>query len=89
MQQKFGVFADVAVDELHSLFINFDVVVDDKWEEGNNAVATDNCSDGGDIDVELFCIVYTYFTDYTAHISFCYNQTNPNRVSLWNETFIS
>lgn len=59
MQQNFGVFADV-VAVLHSLSINFDVVVvDDKWEEGSNVVATDNCCDVDDIDVDLLCIFHT------------------------------
>lgn len=63
MQQNFGVFADV-VDVLHSLFINFDVVVvDDKWEDGSNVVATDNCWDVDDVDVNLLCILYTNFTE--------------------------
>lgn len=64
VQQNFGVFADV-VDVVHSLlFINFDVVVDDKCVEGSNVVATDNCwdDDGVDIDANLLCILYTNFT---------------------------
>lgn len=64
MQQNFGVFADV-VDVLDSLFINFDVVVDDKWEVGSKVVATVNCWDGiyqDDVDVDLLCIfIYTNF----------------------------
>lgn len=64
VQQKFGVFADdvvdavvvvvvVAVDVLCSLlFISVVVaVVDDKWEEGSNVVAIDNCWDGVDVVV--------------------------------------
>lgn len=63
MQQNFGVFAAV-VDVLDS-FINFDVVVDDKWEVGSNVVATDNCCDGEDqhdVDFNLLCILYTNFS---------------------------
>lgn len=63
MQQNFGVFAD-AVDVFVSLFINFEVVVDDKWEVGSSVVATDNCCDGERhvvVDVKLFSILSTNF----------------------------
>lgn len=60
MQQKFGVVADVVVVDVDVLFdslsINVDVtVVDDKWEEGNNVDATDNCWVG--VEINLLCIL--------------------------------
>ncbi len=91
MQQKFGVFADV-VDVLCSLFIDVDfvavvVVVDDKWEEGSNVVATDSCcgnADAEDVLINLLCILTKLYTKTSPDLYFSnlYHRHNLHSFAL-------